>query len=477
MKQKKFDWGYFLKHIAIIAIPVALQNLLTTTGSMVDTIMLASIGEKAVGAVGLCAQFSSLMFSGYWGFIGGGMLFFAQYWGAKDHDGITRSYGMTLLFMMTVALVFAGLAIGVPSFIMGVYTDKLEIQAIGISYLRIVGFAYPLQVLSMAMSALLRSIERVKIPLYGGIASVIANCFFNYLFIFGKFGLPEMGAAGAAVGTVLAGVVNLLILIGFILHQRIPFVLEFSKHFRWTKESLQNYLIKCFPIICNEVLIGVGNMMINVVLGRQSEQAIAAVAVFRTMEGLVIAFFSGFSNAASILVGKEVGAGNHELAFERAKRLVYLCSAIISIACLTLLLVHNPLLHTLGLSGKSYKIGTGMLIIYSIAAIIRMGNWAQNDTYRSAGDAAFGSIMEITFMYLMVLPFVYLSNFYFHAPFLLVFAFCYIDEPIRYIIMQCHLYSGKWIRPVSDTGLATIDEFRKQHHIEVKSQNQSHNKS
>lgn len=263
MKQKKFDWGYFLKHIAIIAIPVALQNLLTTTGSMVDTIMLASIGEKAVGAVGLCAQFSSLMFSGYWGFIGGGMLFFAQYWGAKDHDGITRSYGMTLLFMMTVALVFAGLATGVPSFIMGVYTDKPEIQAIGISYLRIVGFAYPLQVLSMAMSALLRSIERVKIPLYGGIASVIANCFFNYLFIFGKFGLPEMGAAGAAVGTVLAGVVNLLILIGFILHQRIPFVLEFSKHFRWTKESLQNYLIKCFPIICNEVLIGVGNMMIN----------------------------------------------------------------------------------------------------------------------------------------------------------------------------------------------------------------------
>ena len=75
MNHNKFDWGYFLKHIAIIAVPVALQNLLTTTGSMVDTIMLASIGEKAVGAVGLCAQFSSLMFAGYWGFVGGGMLF------------------------------------------------------------------------------------------------------------------------------------------------------------------------------------------------------------------------------------------------------------------------------------------------------------------------------------------------------------------------------------------------------------------
>ena len=84
MNHKNFDWGYFLKHIAIIAVPVALQNLLTTTGSMVDTIMLASIGEKAVGAVGLCAQFSSLMFAGYWGFVGGGMLFFSQYWGASQ---------------------------------------------------------------------------------------------------------------------------------------------------------------------------------------------------------------------------------------------------------------------------------------------------------------------------------------------------------------------------------------------------------
>lgn len=118
MNHKNFDWGYFLKHIAIIAVPVALQNLLTTTGSMVDTIMLASIGEKAVGAVGLCAQFSSLMFAGYWGFVGGGMLFFSQYWGARDHDGITRSYGMTLLFMMTVGVLFACLAIFAPEFVM-----------------------------------------------------------------------------------------------------------------------------------------------------------------------------------------------------------------------------------------------------------------------------------------------------------------------------------------------------------------------
>ncbi|MCI9595017.1 MAG: MATE family efflux transporter [Lachnospiraceae bacterium] len=463
--KQAFDWHYFIKHVAIIAVPVALQNLLTTTGSMVDTMMLASLGEKTVGAVGLCAQFSSLMFAGYWGFVGGGMLFFSQYWGAGDEDGITRSYGLTLSFMLTVGFLFATLALMFPDVVMNIYTDKKEIQTIGITYLKIVGFAYPLQIFAMAISALLRSIEQVRVPLYGGIASVIANCFFNYLLIFGKCGLPRMGASGAALGTVLAGMVNLIVLVAFIIKKRLPFVLAFSRHFLWSRYFIREYLQKCFPILCNEVMIGIGNMMVNIVLGHQSEQAIAAVAVFRTLEGLIIAFFSGFSNAATVLVGKEVGAGHHETAYQRAWRLVYLCSSLIGTACLVLIAVHNPLLHAMGLHDESFRIGTGMLIIYSVAAVIRMGNWVQNDTYRSAGDAAFGSIMEITFMYLMVLPCVYGANYGLRAPFLLVFALCYVDEPIRYIIMQFHMYSAKWIKPVSDVGCATIAAFREKHNI------------
>ena len=121
MKRSAYPWKSFLKKIAAIAIPVALQNLLTTTGSMVDTMMIASIGQTEVGAVGLCAQFSSLMFSGYWGFVGGGMLFFSQFFGAKDDEGIHRSYGLTLLCMMTVSMVFGILAVAFPELVMRLY--------------------------------------------------------------------------------------------------------------------------------------------------------------------------------------------------------------------------------------------------------------------------------------------------------------------------------------------------------------------
>ena len=153
-KRSAFPWKEFLRSVAVIAIPIALQNLLTTTGSMVDTMMIAPLGELSVGAVGLCAQFSSLMFSGYWGFMGGGMLFFAQYYGAKDDGGVNRAYGMTLICMMADAVVFSALALFFPEFVMRVYTDKPAIQEIGVQYLRVVGFAYPLQVYAMAMSAL-----------------------------------------------------------------------------------------------------------------------------------------------------------------------------------------------------------------------------------------------------------------------------------------------------------------------------------
>ena len=451
--------------LATLAVPVALQNLLTTTGSMIDTMMIASLGEKSVGAVGLCAQFSSLLFASYWGFVGGGMLFFAQYWGAQNHDGIRRSYGMTLSFMLVPGILFGCFAILRPDLVMALYTGSPEIRAIGIMYLRIVGFAYPLQVIASAMAALLRSIERVKIPMISGIASVITNCLCNYVLIFGKFGLPAMGVQGAALGTVIANLVNVGLMTVLIVRQKIPYVLEIRSHFRWSFDLLRDYLRKCFPILMNEVFIGIGNMMINIVLGHQIDEAIAATAVLRTLEGMVIGFFGGFSSAASVLVGKEVGAGNHEEAYERGWRLIYLCMGMIAIVGGTLLALHTPLLHMMGLYGTSFQIATGMLIIYCCVALIRMANWCMNDTYRSAGDSAFGSLLEILFMFLMVQPVIHIANDLFHAPFLLVFLLCYVDEPIRFVMMQHHMYSKKWIQPVSAEGLATIDAFRQKYNI------------
>ena len=114
----------------------------------------------------------------------------------------------------------------------------------------------------------------------------------------------------------------------------------------------------------------------------------------------------------------------------------------------------------MSLSGESPRIGFGLLCIYGVAAVIRMGNWVQNDTYRSAGDATTGTVLEITFMYLMVLPCVCAAGLWLRLPYLLVFACMFIDVPIRFVLMQRHMYSGKWIRPVTTEGMAALPSFR-----------------
>ncbi len=455
-----YPWKSFLKKIAVIAVPVALQNLLTTTGSMVDTMMIAALGQTEVGAVGLCAQFSSLMFACYWGFVGGGMLFFSQFWGAKDDEGINRSYGLTLTCMMTVGVVFGLLAICFPETVMRLYTDKESIRRIGTEYLRIAGFAYPLTVFSMAMAALLRCTGKVRIPLWGSVAGVYTNIFLNWVLIFGNLGAPALGVRGAALATVIAQAVSCLVVLVEARRSGHRYLLAVRRHFRWSRRFVSVYLKKCFPIICNEVLIGLGNMVINIVLGRQPEEAIAALAVLRTLEGLVIGFFAGFSNASSVLVGTEVGAGRLDVAYGRAWRLVYLCQGFIALLGVTLVALHTPILTVMGMRGESFRLAFGMLAIYLAAAVIRMGNWTQNDTFRAAGDATTGTVLEIIFMWLMVLPCVCISGLVLKWPTLAVFALCYVDEPIRYVMMHRHLYKGKWIRPVTPEGRAALSGWK-----------------
>lgn len=456
-----FNWNELIKQVAVIAIPVALQNLLSTTGSMIDTMMISSLGEKFVASVGLCAQYSGLMFACYWGFISGSCLFFSQYWGAKDHKGISRSYGLTLSCVLSVSMLFTVFGVAFPDFVLKVFTDKASVQEIGVSYLRIVGWAYPFQVMAIGMSTLLRCTERVKIPLYASLASVFTNTFLNWVLIFGHLGAPALGVTGAAIATVISAIVNVAVILICAFSVKYPYLFRIKEFFSWDKAFLKIYFSKCFPIICNELLIGVGNLVINIVLGHQVEEAIAAVAVFRTIEGLIIGFFVGFSSAASVLVGKAVGAGETRIAFERAKRIVYFCQITILATVLVLFSVHKPLLHAMHLYGLSFDYATGLILIYGIACILRMGNWTQNDTYRSAGDATFGTVLEIIFMYSLVLPCLLITNYVLHAPFLIVFLMCFIDEPVRYTLMQLHMYSGKWIKPVTEEGIKGLEEFKK----------------
>ncbi len=331
-----------------------------------------------------------------------------------------------------------------------------------IPYIRIVGFAYPLQVLAVIISFLMRATERVKIPLVSSAVALVVNFVLNWILIYGRFGMPQMGAAGAAVGTLVSGIVNLIILTVFLLKDKKTVTLHVQEMFHWGEGFAGTYLSKCFPILCNELFYGIGQMLINIVIGRQSESAIAAMAAFRVLEGFVYAFFGGLADASSVVVGKEIGAGRHMKGYQYVKGFTILCPAITFGICLVGVIFNRPLLSLFGLGAEAMEYGKYMLLIYLAAGTVRTCNYIMNTCYRAGGEAIFGTVLEIICLYTISVPATWVAGMVLHLPFLAVFAFLYTDELIRLVFELCYTASGKWVKPVTQEGRATLEEFHEQ---------------
>lgn len=454
----------FFSVLITLALPIAMQNLLSTTASMVDTIMIGSEGELSVAAVGICSQICSLFFSCYWGFASGSILFFSQYWGARDEKGINMTFGLTLICMGLVGLGFGALSIFQPQFLLNLYTDKADIVALGIPYIRIVGFSFILQVLGVLMSLLMRATERVKAPLICSAVGILVNFCLNWVLIYGRFGAPKMGVAGAAVGTLASSAVNLTLLTIYVLRSDCSVRLHLSQIFSFNRSFLGRYLSKCFPILCNELLYGLGQMLINIVIGHQNKSAIAAMAAFRVCEGFVYAFFGGLSNATSVVVGKEVGAGNLRKGYHFAWRSSMFCPLATFTIVLICTILNRPLFGLFGLGAQAMMYGRYMLYIYLILGSIRTCNYIMNECYRAGGEAIVGTVFEVACLFLISVPATWASGMVFHLPFLAVFAFVYTDEILRLIVLTTYTRTGRWIKPVTAQGAARREAFLQELH-------------
>ncbi len=464
-ESKRVPWyrdKEFFEGVMRIGMPVALQNLMTSTLSMIDSMMIGSVGETALAAIGMAGQWGSLLFSAYWGLCCGGTMFFSQYWGAQDLKGIRRAFSVTLMSMMVVGLIFCLLALLAPAWVLAIYTNDPDVQRQGAQYLQIMSVGYLAQVASMAMSGLLRSTENVKLPLFASLASIATNTFVNWLLIYGNWGLPALGVRGAAIASVLAAFVNLFILVAASAAQRNVLLDALKKvtHIQWG--FIGEFFQKSSPIIANELFYGFAVMAINMVMGRQGAANLSALTVFRTLEGLIFAFFGGLSNASSVMVGKSIGAGELDKGLRDAKRFALLCPAMSFLVCLIVLALRHPIVGLFGVSDSVAATVMGMLLIYTFTAPMRTSNYIQVNIFRSGGETRMGMFLEVGGIWLVGVPLVYLTGMVWHLPFLAIFSMFYVEDAIKCILEPLYLASGRWIRPVTPQGQAALEAFRRQ---------------
>lgn len=448
----------FYRETLRLGLPIAIQGLLTSSLSFIDSLMVGSLGETALAAIGAAGQFGNLLFGFYWGLCCGGTIFIAQYHGVHDETGIRRAYGLSSSCMMAITLIFSLLALFVPYRVMSVYAEETAVCEIGVQYLRIIGVAYLFQTLSTAFSNVLSSTERVKIPLFASIASIITNTALNWILIYGKFGMPQMGIQGAAIASLIAAVVNSAVLLSVCILQRNVAVTRLKEMFLWPRSFVRDYFAKSTPLIINEAGYVLAVLIVNIVFGRQGEANLAAVTIFRTLEGLLYAFFRGFANASSVMVGKRVGSGELRDAAQQAVWFTILCPLLSFALCVIVILLRGPLLNLFDISDTVRTTVSHILLAYAILGPLRHVNYIQNNIYRAGGESRIGTILEVGVIWLITVPAVLLTGFVFHAPFIVLFIASMVEEFVKFPIELKYLLSRKWIKPVTEQGRAALNK-------------------
>lgn len=440
----------FYSNVFRLVMPMALQNLINVGVTSTDVIMLGRVGETALSGVSLANQVYFILSLLFFGLTSGACVLTAQYWGKKDTRTIEKVMGMSFRISLLGGLVFGIAAFLAPQHLMRIFTGEPEIIAEGVRYLKIVSFSYVLSAFTNVYLNIIRSIEKVVIAtvVYG--TSLCANIVLNAVFIFGLFGCPAMGAAGAALGTLCSRVIEVLIVVYYAVRRNQIVRIRIKDLFVKDRDLSRDFLTYAFPVLLNELVWGAGMAAISAIVGHLGSASVAAHSVTQVCRQLSMVIAFGVSNATSIMIGKAIGEKKEALAREYGRRFLRL-SILFGIGGGILLLAITPVVCAvmkLSVLAKSYL--TVMMVIMSYyAAAQSVNSTLIVGVFRAGGDTRFGLILDVGVMWLCSIAAAAVGAFVIGIPMPWVYILLCSDEVIKVPFSIWRYRSYKWLKNIT----------------------------
>ena len=456
----------FWKVTVKLAVPVALQNVLTSSFQLVDTMMVSRLGDVTLSAVGMASQWGWLSSLLCFGLCSGMSVFISQYWGIKNYKGIRRVTGQGLIVALLLTLSFLSVALAAPEWVLGLFNKDPSVVDAGCKYLRIVCFSYPAVALSLLMSNVLRGTGRVNLPLYVSIFTTIANAFADYGLIFGAFGLPELGVQGAAIATCISSWLGPILLLIFSAIEKNLLVGPVKELLAFNLRQVGEFLTRAMPVMLNEGLWAMGMLMLNRIYANMGYEYYAGMTIFKTFSELAFAFFVGLGNACVIMVGKSIGQGKIERGVTDARRFSVLVPLMGLLIGVTMVLLRHPLV-SLFATGDNLS-ATTISTAYAVTIFCSLEYWFRNISYvqvvgvfRSGGDTLTGMLCDLCSLWFVSIPLALLASRVLHLSFIGVVVCAYLGEDIpKSILCMLHFRSLRWLKPVTEEGRAGLKDYR-----------------
>jgi len=455
----------FWKTAIPLALPIALQNLMAASFSLIDTFMVAGLGGTVLSSIGMASQYTWLFNIVIFGLASGTALFVSQYWGTKDKASIARTEGMALLAAAVVSFLFFIAGFLFPEEILSIFNKDKTIITIGASYIKYACFSYPAFALNFVLYTVLRSTEKVRLPMLMSIFNAGLNAVLNYGLIFGKFGLPRMEAAGAALATTLSCYATTVLLIIVCIIRKEIVIAPIKKLFGFSRNSFALFMKKTLPSVINEGIFALGTTVLNILLSNLSADAYTGVTILRTVENIAFVFIVGLCNACSIIVGKSIGAGDIEGAKNDAKRFMFIMPLFSILTSSVLIILRIPLVSLFTQNGEYTEIAVSSalfcILVYALDMPLRNIPYLTIvGIFRPGGDPKTGMICDVSSLWFLSIPLTALLA-YFNVPFPVVFLCMYLSEDIpKSLLCIFYFISGKWIRPVTPEGILALEKMK-----------------
>ena len=442
----------FYKRLVAIAVPIALQNLITVAVSMMDTLMIGQLGEAQLSATSIANQLWFMLMVFCFGVSGGANVLISQYWGKRDLEVIRRVESITFKVCLAVSVIFSLVALALPAQFMGIFTTEQQVIDYGVQYLRVLGWSYPLYALANTAVMMLRSVGTVNISVVVYLVSLIVNTSLNYILIFGKFGAPRLEVVGGAIATCCARAAEFTITAVYIfcMEKKIRFS---PKHLLLNNRMLyKKYVEISTPIMGNELMWGTGSAMVSVVIGRMGTNFVAANSIYTVLNQLVTVMIFGVGNAALTIVGNTIGSGEYELAKRRSVTL-FAISVLLGLFSCGLTLITSPFFislydfsaETITIAMQISRAGAVIVFFQSLAIVGMTG------VLRAGGDARYVLVCELVFLWFVAVPLGFLTGLVLGWPPAAVFLVLKCDEILKTTFSTVRIFRFEWLRDITVT--------------------------
>lgn len=449
------DKAFYLK-VVTLALPIALQSLITIGVNMLDTIMVGTLGEVELSATSLANQFIGIYHIFCMGLGMGASVMVSRYWGMRENEpeksaqALKKTICIMVRLTLGLALVFAIATLAIPNTIMKMYTTEDDIISLGMVYFRYSIITYFFVGLSLVCTIVLRSVGQVRMPLYVSIGAFFVNIAANYAFIFGKLGMPRMGIAGAALGTLIARIFEAGMICGylFFVDKAIGFRI---KHLGMkTGDLIGEYVKISIPVLVSDGILAIGSNVVAMVIGHLGVAFVAANAITSVTQQLSNVLTQGVAQAGAIVTGQTLGEGDREKALNQGYAFMGLGLSLGLFAALVITIISGPMISAYNVSEETAGVAAQLMEAIGLIMVFQSTNSIMTKgVLRGGGDTKMLMLADNIFLWVLSIPLGLLAGFVLGLPAFWIYTCLKFDQIAKTVWCVFRLRGGKWIKKIS----------------------------